>query len=431
MYCNKCGNKLDNDSLFCAHCGAKVVKEHEEKAEAKTNDGSGDHSSEKQENVKVETAASEAGDTVVKEMPVSQVTPVNTETPPQENKGKTKKGKKLAVAAAAVVVAGLAAVGIFTLTGSSKKVAVDPISQCNFNNLAHIAYDDNSIFYIGTYDSDDDDTCIYSTTYNGTNKTKILEDDDIIRIRSIGDKIYYLKSKDDDNFIGSVKKDGSDNKTIIKYADNDDEMGYEYNVYGDTLYYITGSRMRSCSLDGSNDAQIKSTAYDFVMVGDLLYYSDRDTINVYNMKNKEETELCAAAKAEDLVYENGNLFYRTSNGLYYKSTEKEDSSHKISGNSELSKYIIDNDVIYFLEKVDTDDIVSLAKYMADDDDSDYLKYGLMMIGISELKKVDKFGGNEEYQNSDHPLIFALYDTPAGKIAKISVFSDTFEPLEIK
>ena len=30
MFCSKCGNKLEDDALFCAHCGAKVIKETSE-----------------------------------------------------------------------------------------------------------------------------------------------------------------------------------------------------------------------------------------------------------------------------------------------------------------------------------------------------------------------------------------------------------------
>lgn len=454
MFCNKCGKKLDEDSMFCAYCGAKVIKEKEEKSEQNNTETSAETTAgcelDKQEGVESVTTDVEDVNTGAEETPVTEpektgnvelnknkvndveTPPVQamTEPPVQENKKKSKSGMKIAGAAAAVVLAGLAAVGILTMKGASKDVVVDPVSQCNFNNLAFVTYDENSIYYIGTYDSSDDETCVYSTSYSGTNKTKILEDDDIVRIRIIGDQIYYLKSDDSNETIGRVNKDGSDNKTIIKYKDNEDEMGYEYNVYGDTLYYITGSNMRSCTIDGENDTQVKSSAYDFVMVGDLLYYSDKDTINIYNMKTKEETELCAASKAEDLVYEKGNLFYRTSSGLFYKATDKDEPAQKISGNSSLSKYIIDKDVIYFLEKMDTDDVTALAKYMAEDNEKDYLKYAIMMIGVSELKRVDKFGGNEEYQDSDQALIFCFYDTPGGKFSKLSAFSDSFEPLEI-
>ena len=33
MFCSKCGNKLEDEALFCAHCGAKVIKETSEPVE--------------------------------------------------------------------------------------------------------------------------------------------------------------------------------------------------------------------------------------------------------------------------------------------------------------------------------------------------------------------------------------------------------------
>ncbi len=398
MFCNKCGSKLDDDSVFCTKCGAKIKKE--------VNNNSFDSEKPDENNI-AENVSAEDSESII------------------ENAVPKKRSKAVFVIVAAVIlVIVVTLVLIFNL--KSTTVNVDAKSQCNFNNIAQFAYDDSSLYYIGKYNEADSESCLFSTSYNGTNQKVILANDNIIRIRLWEDKILYIVSDEESYSLGIVKKDGTENRVIVTL----DDVAGEFDIYNNKLYYLYDSDVHVCALDGSEDEIILSDVTDFVIVDKSLYYSSSTVISVYNLKNQSTLELCAAGNATDLVYDAGVIFFKTDSGLYYTAAGEGSVAQRVVSDSQISHYVIDGEVIYYISMLTTDELEALAQYMAEDD-SEYFTYMLAMINVGELIRVDKAGGNEEILETDPMVMFGLYGAPEELYCRISAFSETFDKIEIQ
>ena len=179
MFCNKCGTRIDDDANFCTSCGAKVKKVN--------------GTEEVQENKQVE----------IEQNNESEIT-VMAETP------KRSKAKKIVIGVIAVIL--LVSISLLFINKRSSIDLVDGRQDINFNNGARFAYDNSKLYFIGTYNDNDSETSVYSTTYNGTDKTLISADENIVRIRLVNNTILYLKSNDETYTVGQINTDGSEEK---------------------------------------------------------------------------------------------------------------------------------------------------------------------------------------------------------------------------
>lgn len=400
MYCNKCGSKLDNDAVFCVNCGTRVENRVEEKEEQD----------------------SESNIDLLEEK-FNSANNYDIET---------KKNKKNVIRALIVGVVAILILfsGFFVIKNSFVEIIPDSRIECNYNNGGFFTYDDSSLYFIGLYNDTDEDTSVYSTTINGTNKTLISDNKNIKRIRVYDDKIIYAEFGDDNYIIGMMDKDGSNNIPIITLKNDSDNSLQKYDIRKDVLYYLYNDELHSCNLEGKEDSILESGVDTFTVVGGKIYYSKSEMISVYDIKKAESQEVCGT-DADELVYDNGILYFKNDDGIYYVSIEELGAITKVVSEENISKFLICDDGIYYIKSLSSDEITALAKYMSESDD-DYFTYALAMIGVGQLYKVDKLGmKSAEVVDTSELLMFTIYGAPSSMYCKISAFSNEINKLEIK
>lgn len=414
MYCNKCGTKLDDDAQFCVKCGAKVQKRVDtEDMDRAVNPGS-----------EVKEESQEA-----QEKQEPQKAQENQETNDNKTAKKKINGKIIAILAGIVVIA-VCVFGFLTVLKSSSDAGPDPKAECNYNNGANFAYDDSRIYFIGLYNDTDTNTSVYSTTINGTDKKLISDNKNIKRIRVYDDLIVYVVYDEDNYLIGMMNKDGSNDKTIVSLKNDTEDYLTKYDIGKKTLYYLYNKELHSCNWDGGEDAIIESDVDSFVLAGKKIYYTKSGMILVYDTKKEESQEICSV-DAKSLVYDDGVLYFSNDNGIYYVPVEETGAITKVVKEENISDFMICGDDIYFVQSLSTEDLVSLAKYMADKED-EYLDYALAMIGVGQVYKVDKQGMQAaELVETSELLVYTIYSAPDDMYCKISVWSNEITKLEIE
>ena len=400
MFCKNCGSKLDDDALFCDKCGTPIKKDIS---------SNGTKS--------VQELSSEAAET-------NNIIVENTTS------SAAKSGKKRAialVAAIAVVVVVAVAAILFLRSGTSNGGTSDPRAESNFNNGAKLAYDDTTLYFVGLYDDGDSDTCVYSTSYTGTNKTLISDDPDISKIRIANGKILYEIYGDDTYSIGVMEKDGSNNFVIIELDNGSDDYLNDFDASSTTLYYLYNDELRSCSMDGTGDSLMFDGVKEFIIVGNTLYYATEKSIFSYDIKKAQNTEICSS-NASDLVFDDGKIYFKNDNGIYSVSSTGDEVAQRIVRDNAVGNFVVDGDNIYYIQQLTIDEIIELAKYM---DESDYLTYAFAMISSGQIQRVSKTGGVAETVASNQLLSVALYVYPNGMYSKLSIFSDTLSLVEFE
>lgn len=398
MFCKNCGAKLDDDAVFCDKCGTAIKKE---------------------------VGANET----------APIQTLSSEGAKRHYSGKfiatpDKSGKKrpvILIAAIVAVIVVVAAVVIFLKPGASNGGNSDPMAESNFNNGAKFAYDDKALYFIGLYDDDDSDTCVYSTSYTGTNKTLISEDSDIGKIRIANGRILYGVYGDDTYTIGIMDKDGSNNTIIIDLDNGSDDFLNDFDATSTALYYLYNDELRTCAMDGADDTLLIDGVEDFVIVGNTLYYATEKSIFAYDIKKAQSAEICSS-KASNLVYDDGKIYYKKSNGIYSVATTGDEGAQRIVKDSSVGHFVIDDDNIYYIQILDTDDINELAKII---DEDNYFIYSIAMINAGQIECVSKFGGSPEAVDSNQPLSYALYVYPDGMYSKLSALLNTFSLVEFE
>ena len=411
MFCNKCGNKLDDESLFCPYCGAKV----------KSINDNIDGTTYAENNVPFEI------DNGLNETAINYIN-VNEDISPIRRSNVRRKNKPaLLVAIAGIIV--VIGIGLFLTLSGKKNSSFDTASQCNLNNNGNLTYNSKSIFCIGKYNDSDDEKSIYSTALNGTGKKLLQSDTNIYRLRVTEDKLYYAGSKDSTITIGCMNLDGSEDTTLISFPDTGDGTVSGMQQYKDKLYFAYAKSIYAVPLTGGEKEKVISSSDSFLIYEGCIYYSANSIVKKYDIKKETEEELFKA-KAENLTIYDNSLYYNTDKGLYFYSLKDGGASVQVANSSEIGNYTFYNGQIYFVEKLETSDVTSLARYLADDDSSALL-YGLAMINAGEIKRVDPLGGPVEDVESDQILVFGLFSTPEQLYCKISALSDSVTEVELK
>lgn len=404
MFCKKCGTQLDDDAQFCEHCGTVIKRIIQETSEDTISDARLEHES-----------------PVTSENPTERF---NDSQPPVVARKKSQKGLIIGVVAVVVIAVGLLFTG---LIGGNSTKGGNLYQEVNFNNGAKFAYDDSRLYIIGLYDKDDDDTSLYSTNYKGVNKTLISDNENINSIRVVDGKIYYRASEDDEYIIGVMDTDGTNDTVIITSSES---LG-RYDVYNKTLYYLQDSKVHTCTLTGENDEVIVESADTFTLCNGYLYYVDsNDVISSYKLKNGETTELCKSAGATDLSVDGKTIYFENDTGLCSVLLDEDNTVTKIIRDDSLSGYVFYDGYIYYNHQMSSDDIKEIAEYLGDAS-SEVTTYKLALIGAGYLYRAEMTGGDGESVDSDQFFVSSLYAYPNGMYCKLTIWSDSLEPIELE
>lgn len=398
MFCKNCGSKLDDDAVFCEKCGTAIKR-------TASLDFAKDST----------TQESSSSNQISNELTNENSTVAVT---------KPKNRRIIALVVALTVI--VAAVIFFALNKSTFDVS-DPRAESNFNNGGKLAFDDKALYFIGLYEENDSETCVYSTSYTGTNKALVSSNPNISRIRIVNGKILYATYEDDTYKIGLMEKDGSEDTVLVELTNDSDNYLNDFSASDTTLYYLYNDELRMRPMSDGEDSLLLDNVEDFILVGDTIYYATESSIFSYNIKKAESVEICSS-KAYNLVLCDENIYFKNDNGIYRVSLTGKESAELIVKDSKVGNFVIDGDNIYYLQTLETDEITELAKYI---DEDEYFTYALAMIGSGQIKRVPKSGGPAESVDSNQPLSTALFVYPDGMYSRTSIFSDTLSLVEFE
>lgn len=96
-----------------------------------------------------------------------------------------------------------------------------------------------------------------------------------------------------------------------------------------------------------------------------IYYCADGVISVYKVRETETSEI-RKADASGMVYDNSIVYFKDEKGLYFVPVLEKKPVQKVFSDSSLSHYIIVGDEIFYIQKLTMDNIISMAKYMADE-----------------------------------------------------------------
>lgn len=398
MFCKNCGSKLDDDAVFCEKCGTAIKR-------TASLDFAKDST----------TQESSSSNQISNELTNENSTVAVT---------KPKNRRIIALVVALTVI--VAAVIFFALNKSTFDVS-DPRAESNFNNGGKLAFDDKALYFIGLYEENDSETCVYSTSYTGTNKALVSSNPNISRIRIVNGKILYATYEDDTYKIGLMEKDGSEDTVLVELTNDSDNYLNDFSASDTTLYYLYNDELRMRPMSDGEDSLLLDNVEDFILVGDTIYYATESSIFSYNIKKAESVEICSS-KAYNLVLCDENIYFKNDNGIYRVSLTGKESAELIVKDSKVGNFVIDGDNIYYLQTLETDEITELAKYF---DEDEYFSYALVMIGSGQIKRDPKAGGPAESVDSNQPLSTALFVYPDGMYSRTSIFSDTLSLVEFE
>lgn len=423
MFCSKCGARLDGDEKFCSHCGAKVYI-----TEENLSDGQPDTHTETVLPGQSESGSATPGEPVSSGQSANVPDGRDADAPTPESPVKKGSPKLIGLAAAAIGVIAVIAL-IFSKGGSSSSSAADARKECNFNNLAVFAYDDSNLYFISPYDGTGLETSVYSTSYKGTDKKLISDNKHIKRIRIVGNSILYLEFNDDNYVIGSMNKDGSEQKGIKTLDYSTDTNVSKFDMSKDTLFYNYNGTLYACDLKGGNEKVLAENVSDFILDGNMIYLSSKGILSSYNIKNAKTTELYKT-EASNLALDGGVLYFRNDRGLYCAPANGDGKVTYIVKDTSITQFLIDGDTIYYKREMSTEDILEVAKKMAKTKD-ELMDYGLMMMSVGELYRIPKDGGAMEKLTTDPMFIYSVYSAPPGLYYRLSAFSPNIGELGIE
>ena len=398
MFCKNCGSKLDDDAVFCEKCGTAIKRTASLDL---TKDSATQESS----------SSNQISNELTNENSTAAVT-------------KPKNRRIIAVVVALAVI--VPAVIFFALNKSTFGVS-DPRAESNFNNGGKLAFDDKALYFIGLYDENDSETCVYSTSYAGTDKVLISSNPDIGRIRIVNGKILYATYEDDTYKIGLMEKDGSDDNILVELTNDSDNYLNDFSASDTTLYYLYNDELRMHPMSDGEDSLLLDNVEDFILAGDTIYYATESSIFSYDIKKAESVEICSS-EAYNLVLCDEKIYFKNDNGIYRVPLTGKESAELIAKDSKVGNFVIDGDNIYYLQTLETDEITELAKYI---DEDEYFSYALVMIGSGQIKRVPKAGGPAESVDSNQLLSTALFVYPDGMYSRTSIFSDTLSLVEFE
>ena len=416
MFCKKCGAQLDEDAQFCEKCGT-VIKRIVPEVVQQEDEAAADQDEDVKESESVLTDDKE---------PEQKVTTAGAseDNSGSEQSAEKKQNKPLIITAiitAAVIIAALC----FFLKPSGEVTLADPVAQANFNNYGKMAFDESNLYFVGKSDSKDEETYVYATSYSGTDKRILSENDEISMIRMTGDKILYYARGDSKSTIGIMDKDGANDKVIIET----EESVSDFDIASSKLYYLAGSDLHSCTVDGEKDEIILKDVDNFIISG-KLYYTSKNAIYAYDLAKTESMRVCDA-DARELLLRDNTVYFVDDSGICTVPADGSGDKTTLVSDSQAGQYTISGDTVFYVRKFTEDEVKALADYLNTDNDSSTLMlYQVALTGTGFIYSCPISGGEPEKRDTDPAIVFYLYSYPGGMYSSLGPLFDTFDPLTI-
>ena len=461
MFCKKCGAQLDDDAQFCEKCGT-AIKRTVPVAAAQDEDVEESDSvitDDKEPEAKITTAGvheDNGGSEQAAEVPEDngsseQVTETHEDNSggeqaawvpednggseqaigvPEDNNGSEqtagkKQNKALMTVAIIIAVAIIAALCMF-LKPSGEVAIADPKAQANFNNYGKMAFDESNLYFVGKSDSEDEETCVYATSYSGTDKRILSENDEIERIRITGDRILYYAKGDSKSSIGIMDKNGANDKVIIDTV----ESVSNFDLALSKLYYLAGGDLHCCTIEGKNDKIILKDVDDFIISG-KLYYTSQKAIYEFDLIKSESTKVCDA-DARELLIKDNTIFFVDDSGLYSVAADGSGVKTALVSDSQVGQYTITDDTIFYVKEFTADEVKLLADYFnTENDSSTSLLYQVALTGTGTILSCPVSGGESKELDTDPPIAYCIYSYPGGMYSSLGPLFDTLSSLTIK
>ena len=401
MFCKNCGAKLDDDAVFCEKCGTAIKRAA---------------SLDSDKNVFAHGSDSDA----------QRPNEIRTALPAETVAKLKSKRMIIPLAVLAVLVIAVIFVVVNRSAGAS-----DPVSmaESNFTNGGKFAFDDTSLYFFEYVDEDESESCIYSTSYTGKDKTPIPNTSDIRQIRIVNDKILYKKYSSGSDIIGFMEKDGSNDTELVKLPDT---SLTDFDASDTTLYYLYDGELRAHPLGDGDPFLISDNVQDFMLADDTLYYATYSSIFSYDIKQDTSTEICSS-KAKDLVLDGEELYFKNDSGIYKISIAGDGTPEPIVQDPMVGSFIIKGNTIYYIHMFEEDAIdayiESTNTYTGTLSSLYDLYIRANLMGCGRVTRVPKTGGNAEAVDSQ-TYITALFAYPGG-IYSMDCFASTPSPAEFE
>ena len=430
MFCKKCGAQLDDDAQFCEKCGTVIkrivpaaARSYDEAAvdqdeDVKESDTTTTDDKEPEQEV---TAAGKSEDNSSSEQEVGKS---------KDNDGSEhaagKKQKKPLIIAAIITAVVIIAVLCFFLKPSGEVTVADPVAQANFNNYGKMTFDESNLYFVGKSDSKDEKTYVYATSYSGTDKRIISENDEISMIRMVGDKILYYARGDSNSTIGIMDKDGANNKVIIET----EKSVSDFDITASKLYYLAESDLHRCTIGGEDDEIVLKDVDNFIISG-KLYYTSKNSIYVYDLVKTESMKVCEA-NARELLLKDNIIYFVDDSGICSVSADGSGEKTTLVLDRQVGQYTIAEDTVFYVKKFTEDEVEALANYLNTGNDSSTLMlYQVALTGTGFIHSCPISGGEAEMLDTDPAVVFYLYSYPGGMYSSMGPLFDTFDTLTIK
>ena len=376
MICPKCGKQLEDDAVFCTYCGNKVADVQEEKS----------------------------------------VKP----------KSFVKRSKIFAIVGLLLIVVLTCAFILSKNSSGAKEASADILAQANFQNGGILAYDNDRLYFVGYFNSSDDNTCLYSTKYDETDKMLLAEDSNIKKIRICGDKIYYEKYTDSQYEIGVMDKTGENKNVLTTFQNETNTYVSDFDADKDNFYYCKDKVVYKHSLKDNTEEELLSGVQWFVLSdGKMLYIAD-NTAYSYNLKTKESTQLKSLeeyATFYNIIYDSGKLYFSNKTGIYEVPLEGDKSANQLVKDTRVQSFVIKNDEIYYIARFSSEECVSAAKQLAGNDTSSLMAYSMALMISGNLNCVSMETGESRRVQSDQVAYGEIFAYPDGLYNQLTIYVD--------
>jgi hypothetical protein len=298
-----------------------------------------------------------------------------------------------------------------------------PYAQMNVNNGAQLAYDNNVVVYVGEFDASDKGNVLVKANTDGSDKSILLDDENVSSVYIYNNKVFYYWSKDEEYRIHVIDINGSNGKELMSLENSISNMV----VSNDCIFYISDNKLFQANIDGTDTKEvISSDVNNFCIDGRYIYFSSSGYLKKMSIGSATIEEISKVDARSMCVYD-GYIFFRQFDDGIYKLDLKTSAVESLGG-TDVMNFIIDYDKIYYVESLSDSAVDTYVSLFSGDEDENLVKFALLFS--RELYSINLDGSEREKVDTETMLLATLYNTPKDKYVKVSLFSNGLEKLII-